>query len=282
MSLETQQKLTVLSRILREQSPLAIGLSGGVDSTFLAAAARRAAGPGGAALLLAVSPSLSQAARIRAHEVAALLEMDLVEASGGEFDNPDYRSNAPDRCFHCKADLFRLLEGLARERGLKTLAYGANADDGSDFRPGHRAALAAGARAPLAEVGLTKAEIRLLSREWGLPTWDLPASPCLSSRIPHGQPIREEDLRQVENAESWLTARGFPVNRVRHRAGEASIELPAGEMARFDPHYSDAQVAFKALGFTGISLDERGFRSGSLNEILTSEEKAKALGMPVS
>jgi uncharacterized protein len=156
--------------------------------------------------------------------------------------------------------------------------YGANADDLKDFRPGHRAAALAGARAPLAEAGLTKQEIRDLSKEWGLPTWDLPASPCLSSRIPHGQPIRAEELLRVEQAEAWLAKQGFPESRVRHLKNEASIELPLETLTRFKLFEAEAAQIFHSLGFMSMSVDARGLRSGNLHEHLSAVEKAQAMG----
>jgi uncharacterized protein len=181
-----------------------------------------------------------------------------------------YRANNPDRCYHCKTELFEVLGKLRDELGFDAVAYGINTDDTGDFRPGHRAAAEQGVLSPFLDVALSKAEIRALSREAGLPTADLPASACLSSRLPYGTAVTPERLRQVEDGEERLRALGFRQVRLRHHGELARIEIDPSELARaLDPQMARALVAaIKPLGFRFVSLDLEGYRTGALNEVL--------------
>lgn len=254
-----------------------IGFSGGVDSTLLAAVARQVLGRDKALACLAVSPSLSRRHHQEALELAARLDLELIAFDGSEFANPAYVKNGADRCFHCKTDLFVHLARIAAGRGIPVLLYGANADDGSDYRPGHKAAREHGGLAPLAEAGLTKAEIRSLSRAFGLPTADKPAAPCLSSRIPYGTPVTPERLSAVESGEALLGAMGFRECRLRHEGDTARLEVPLDQIGLLS---GQARVrvlvaALKQKGFKRVVVDLEGFRSGSLNEALTDEDRRR-------
>ena len=187
-----------------------------------------------------------------------------------EVYDPNYAANPANRCYFCKSELFSKLEPLARQLGVKHIVYGAIVDDLSDFRPGLQAAKEHGAKAPLAELGFTKTEIRQLSRWLGLPTWDKPSFACLSSRFPYGTPITPEKLRQVEEAEDFLRQHGFRAFRVRHHGSIARIEVPPEEFARFlDPEFRSALLErFRQIGFLFVTLDLAGLRSGSMNELL--------------
>ena len=186
----------------------------------------------------------------------------------GELENPDYASNAADRCYHCKAELFSRLLPLARAEGYTWVAYGLIVDDLADFRPGQRAAAEAGVRSPLAEAGLAKEDVRALSREMGLPTWDLPASPCLSSRLPYGTPVTASALRRVERAEDLLRGLGFRELRVRHLGDAGRVEIAAAELERLaDPAVRRAvEEAVRAAGYERAVIDPAGYRRGRLNE----------------
>jgi uncharacterized protein len=260
---------TLRQRLLSLGSAL-IGFSGGVDSAFLLAAARHALGRERVLACLAVSPSLPARERREAETFALRLDAELVAFDGTEFANPAYLANGADRCFHCKTDLFVHLRRIAAERGHRHILYGANADDGLDYRPGLRAAVEHGALAPLAEAGLTKAEIRALSRAFGLPTADKPAMPCLASRIPYGSEVTVAKLAAVEAGESLLREMGFREFRVRHQGDTARVEVPRdqlgmfGEMDRRDV----LEAALRAQGFTHVVIDPKGYRSGNLNEAL--------------
>ena len=254
-----------------------IGFSGGVDSTLLAAVARQVLGRDKTLACLAVSPSLARRDREEALDLAARLDLELIAFDGTEFANPAYVKNGADRCFHCKTDLFVHLERIAAERGFSVLLYGANADDGSDYRPGHKAAREHGGLAPLAEAGLTKAEIRTLSRLFGLPTADKPAAPCLSSRIPYGTAVTPARLSAVESGEGLLRAMGFRECRLRHEGETARLEVPLDQMGLFSVPGSarDLVAALKRLGFGKVVVDMEGFRSGSLNQALTDEDRRR-------
>jgi uncharacterized protein len=190
-----------------------------------------------------------------------------------EGENPDYARNAPDRCYFCKSELFEVLERLRAELGVSAVAYGINADDTGDFRPGHRAAEEHRVLSPLLDAGLGKSEVRALSRAAGLPTADLPASACLSSRIPYGMEVTPEKLRQIDAAEDALRALGFRQVRVRHHGALGRVELAADELPRaLDPEQARAiSRALHAQGFRWVALDLDGYRTGSLNEILQIE-----------
>ncbi|MEE8217405.1 MAG: ATP-dependent sacrificial sulfur transferase LarE, partial [Vicinamibacteria bacterium] len=187
-----------------------------------------------------------------------------------ELDNPLYARNAEDRCYHCKSELFGQLLPLASHEGFAHVAYGLIVDDLSDFRPGHRAATEAGVRAPLAEAGLGKDDIRALSRQLGLPTWDLPSSPCLSSRLPYGTPVTPEALRRIDRAEAGLRDLGFRELRVRHLGDAARVEIAPGEMTRLETPgvRQAAEVAVRAAGYSEVEIDPEGYRRGRLNEAL--------------
>lgn len=270
-------KYRALEARLAELGEAVIGFSGGVDSTLLAAVARRVLGRDKVLACTAASPSLARREYEEARELAARLDLDWLAFEGTEFSNPAYVANGPDRCFHCKADLFAHMARLAAGRGLKTLLYGANADDAADFRPGHKAAREHGALAPLAEAGLTKAEIRTLSRSFGLPTADKPSMPCLSSRLPYGTPVTPERLSAVEAGEALLRDMGFREYRLRHEGGTARLEIPLDQMGLLAaPDRNQALVAgLKRAGFRKVVVDLEGFRSGSLNEGLGDAEKRR-------
>ena len=262
-------KEAALERILGEMGSVLVAYSGGVDSAYLAVVAHRVLGPRALAVT-ADSESLAAAQREQAIDVARRFAFAHRMIRTREIDNPHYARNAEDRCYHCKSELFHRLLPLAASEGLAHVAYGLIVDDLSDYRPGHRAADEAGVRAPLVEAGLGKEDIRALSRELGLPTWDLPASPCLSSRVPYGTAVTPEALRRIDRAEAGLRALGFRELRVRHLGEAARVEIAPDEMARLEaPELrTAAEAAVRAAGYAEVQIDPAGYRRGRLNEAL--------------
>jgi len=267
-----QPKLQLLQELVRDARSAIVAFSGGVDSTFVAAVARDVLADRALAIT-GVSPSIPQSEVEEAKELAAQIGIahELIDTS--EMDDPHYVKNNPDRCFHCKDELYGRLTEIARQRGFDAVLDGCNLDDTGDFRPGRRAAGDHGVRSPLVEAGLTKADIRELSHERGLPTWDKPAMACLSSRIPYGTPVTVEALSSVERAEAYLRALGIRQVRVRHHV------LPAGDtVARIETDEAGIDAILgrraaiterlKSLGYLYVTLDLAGYRTGSLNEAL--------------
>ena len=246
-----------------------VAFSGGVDSSYLAWAAHRALG-NDCLLVTAVSPSYPASHRAMAEQIVRDFGLPHRFVDTHEMERSAYRANAPDRCYHCKSELFDTMDRLGRELGFERIAYGVNTDDSSDYRPGHRAADEHHVMSPLQDVGLSKQEIRDLSRAVGLPTADLPASACLSSRLPYGTEVTIERLRQVEQGEEILRGLGFRQLRLRHHGELARVEIDPAELPRaLDPEMSERIVrAIKPLGFRYVTLDLEGYRMGSLNEVL--------------
>lgn len=245
---------------------VAVAFSGGVDSALVAYWARRTLGRERATAWIADSPSLKRDDLARARDFCAAFDIPLRELATDEVDNPDYASNPIDRCFHCKTTLYTTLaERLAGNTSGVWICSGANLDDQGDYRPGLRAAANARVRHPLMECGLGKSLIRELARTHGLPVWNKPASPCLSSRIPYGQPVTRDKLAQIEAAEAWLQRAGFEICRVRHFGVRAVVEVPPGRLVDLRPRAPDLRAAFAALGFTTVDIDPEGFVSGKLN-----------------
>jgi uncharacterized protein len=270
---EVAVKRDRLLELLRNFGSCAVAFSGGLDSTVLAKAACLALGDRAVAVT-GVSPSLAVGELDECRDLAARIGIRHEVIQTGELSNPDYQKNAPDRCFHCKTELFSQVEKIAERLNVVVVADGSNRDDHGDHRPGLRAAKQRKVRSPLAECDLTKPELRLLARHWGLPTWDKPAAPCLSSRIAYGEPVTPERLAMVDAAERFLRLRGFSPLRVRyHRGDMARIEVAVEALPRLvDPELRQEVVEqLTALGFKYVSLDLKGFRSGSLNEILPAE-----------
>ena len=246
-----------------------VAFSGGTDSAYLAWAAGHVLGDNAVAMT-ADSASLPESHKRDAEAFVARFQLRHEYVDTHEFDNPDYVKNGPDRCFHCKDELFTRLGEVARERGFEHIVYGVNTDDLGDYRPGQNAARQHEVAAPLASAGLSKAEIRELSRLAGLPTWDRPAAACLSSRIPYGTPVTIENVKTVETGEEEIKALGFRQFRVRFHGNVVRIEIAPDEMARaLDLEMARRFTAiFKALGFQYVTLDLEGYRQGSLNEVL--------------
>ena len=269
ISADLQRKSEQLEAGLRAAGRLLVAYSGGVDSSYLAFAAHRALGDGALAVT-ALSPSYPAVHREMAERVASEFGIPHRTVDTSEMANPDYRANRPDRCYHCKTELFRVLEQLREELGFDAVAYGVNTDDTGDFRPGHRAANERGVLSPFLDARLSKQEIRALSAAAGLPTAELPASACLSSRLPYGTEVTPERLAQVEKGEEALRALGFRQVRLRHHGDVARVEIEPSELPdALDPVMARRiSAAIRPLGFRWVSLDLDGYRTGSLNEVL--------------
>jgi uncharacterized protein len=270
-------KREALDTKLRGLGKLLVAYSGGVDSAFLAWAAHEALGEKMLAVL-ADSPSLARAHLADALAFAEEQRVPLEIIATEELERPEYARNDAARCFHCKDELFTVLEALRRERGFDAVAYGVNLDDLGDFRPGQDAARQHGIATPLVDAGLTKAEIRELARRNGLRVWEKPASACLSSRIEYGRPVTREALAQVEQGEDALRALGFRQFRVRHHGETVRIEIAQEEMARALTAQMAAEFTrvFKGLGFTYVTLDLEGYRTGSMNAVLPAAAVRRA------
>jgi pyridinium-3,5-biscarboxylic acid mononucleotide sulfurtransferase len=264
--MELSAKQTRMEESLRSLGRTLVAYSGGVDSAYLAWAAHQILGPDMLAVI-ADSPSLARTQLQDALAFAQERGIPLEVVQTGEMDHPEYVRNDKLRCFHCKSELFQVMEGFARQRGFRSISYGVNVDDQGDFRPGQAAAHQHHVAAPLLDAGLTKAEIRELARQAGLRVWDKPASACLSSRIEYGRPVTMEALSAVEQGEDALHQLGFRQVRVRHHGEIARIEIGKDELARAltTEMFSEFTRIFKSLGFTFVTLDTEGFRSGSMN-----------------
>jgi pyridinium-3,5-biscarboxylic acid mononucleotide sulfurtransferase len=260
-----EQLLAELSRL----DSLLVAFSGGADSAYLAWAAHSALGRRSLAVT-AISPSFSSHDRQQAEAFACQVGLNHEFIETGEFENPLYVANNADRCYHCKDELFSRMETLAGERGFAALAYGINADDTRDFRPGHRAAAEHKVLAPLLDAGLCKSEVRLLSRSAGLSTWDRPAAACLSSRVAYGIAVTPETLSRIERGEDELRRLGFQQFRLRDHGRLARIEIATEEMPRALTEEMVQQMAsaLKPLGYDFVTLDLEGYRQGSLNREL--------------
>jgi uncharacterized protein len=265
----SEQKLEQLKNLLQDMEQALIAYSGGVDSTLVAKIAYDILGDRALAIT-AVSPSLLPEELIEAQTQAAKIGIkhELVETK--EMDNPDYTSNPVNRCYFCKSELHDTLKPLALERGYPYVIDGVNADDLTDYRPGIQAAKERGARSPLAEVGVSKAEVRAISRSLGLPWWNKPAQPCLSSRFPYGEAITVTKLQRVGRAEIYLHQLGYENLRVRSQEDTAKIELPAQDISQFVQQVDLPKLVktFQNLGFVYVTLDLEGYRSGKLNQVL--------------
>ncbi|HEX5132502.1 MAG TPA: ATP-dependent sacrificial sulfur transferase LarE [Candidatus Krumholzibacteria bacterium] len=261
--------LVRLRAAIAQHGPMVVAYSGGVDSGLLAKVAHGVLGSERMRCVIGVSPSLASG-----EEAAALAFLDAhgipyVRIATLEVDDPRYRANTPDRCYFCKSELFERIESSPESRVFPVLAYGANADDRLDFRPGARAAREYGVVAPLAETDFTKAMVRAAARALDLVLWDKPASPCLASRIPYESAVTPEKLSQVDRAERVLKEFGFSVCRVRHHGDTARIEVPADELDRLrGDAWPEIERGVRAAGFANVDIDPRGFASGRLNEAL--------------
>jgi uncharacterized protein len=262
-----------LLAILGEFPGVAVAFSGGIDSTVVAKAAVMALGERAVAIT-ADSPSVPRRELDEARQLAQLIGIRHIVVSTHEFENPDYRKNDGRRCYHCKTELYSTVQQMLPELGVAAVVSGANLDDLGDYRPGLVAAAEYAVRHPLQEAGFTKADVRALARLWELPTWDKPASPCLSSRLAPGVAATPERTQRVEEAEAYLRSLGLRECRVRYHDGDlARIEVPASEIPRLaaEPLRSELSQRLHALGFKFVTIDLDGFRSGSLNELVPLE-----------
>jgi len=257
--------LDLLRRHLLGGGRVLLGYSGGVDSTLLAVVGHRALGPDRFLAVVGRSASYPEAQRQTAVELATRYGVPLLEVATGELADARYLANATNRCYFCKTELWTRLGRVARERGFDTIIDGTNADDVGEHRPGMRAAEEQGVRSPLAELGWSKARVRQASRALGLPTWDAPAAPCLSSRVVYGLEITPARLRQIEDGEAYLRALGVTGDlRVRHHGDRARLEMAPDQMARVRGQWAAVERFFSGLGFAAVELDPAGYRRGGL------------------
>ena len=272
----TASRLSALEARLGQLQSLMVAYSGGVDSAFLAATAHRVLGPRMLAVL-ADSPSLARRDLEQACAFARSIDMPLRVVETAELEKPEYQRNDANRCFHCKDELFAVMEAVGKELGFAAIAYGMNAEDGRDFRPGQRAAEQHAVLAPLAEAQLTKLEVRTLAKQAGYSLWDRPAAPCLASRVEYGRTVTREVLEQVERAEDAVRQLGFRELRVRHHGDLARVEISRAELPRaLSMEMLDAITsALKQAGYQYVTLDCTGFRSGSMNAILPADVLAR-------
>ena len=262
-----------LVKTLRGCGRVAVAFSGGIDSTVVAQAAYEALGDAAIAVT-AVSESLAAGELEEAQELAQKIGIRHRVIRTEEFADPNYRRNDSNRCYFCKSELYGRLSGMLGELGVEVIVSGANTDDMGDYRPGLRAASEHGVRHPLQECNLSKADVRALALAWGLPTWDKPATPCLSSRVAYGEDPTPERVRMIDQAEQWLRQRGLRVLRVRYHKGDlARIEVSPDELMRLVELELRGELitAFRALGFKFVTLDLEGFRSGSMNSVIPVE-----------
>jgi uncharacterized protein len=271
------EKYNQLIKSIESLGKVVIAYSGGVDSTLLLKVAVDTLGSDNVLACLGVSPSLGQSQKQTALEMAKVIGVNVKEVIVHELDDASYSQNKADRCFHCKSHLYGLLCEIAKQNDNQHVLCGSNFDDMDDYRPGNRAAKVFGVKAPLMEAELTKPEIRELSKRLGLKTHEMPASPCLASRISYGLNITAEKLEQVDQAEDFIKSLGFSEFRVRHHGDIARIEVKEEQLGKImtKPFRTAIINELKKLGFKYVSLDMQGFRSGSLNESLTEEEKQK-------
>ena len=273
--MDTQEKYNSLKQILNGLGKVVVAYSGGVDSTFLLKVAVDTLGSDNVLACIGVSASLAGAQHAQAISCAKEIGANTLELDIKELSDSRYSANKADRCFHCKSHLFSILQDTAKEHNFENIVCGNNFDDKDDYRPGNQAAETFGIYSPLMDAQLTKEDIRQLSRELNLATADVPASPCLASRISYGLEVTEERLKQVEQGEDFLRSLGLVEFRVRHHKTIARIEVHAEDIERItaEPVRSEIIEKFKSIGFKYVAVDLQGFRSGSLNESLSQEEK---------
>jgi pyridinium-3,5-biscarboxylic acid mononucleotide sulfurtransferase len=269
-----EEKEGRLRALMHEMQSVLVAYSGGVDSSYLALIATQELGAK-ALCVTGISASLAAEEKELTEKIAADFGLHHETVFTDELANPDYQANAPNRCYFCKSELYGKLSPVAAERGFAYIVDGSTTDDLSDFRPGRQAAREKNVRSPLIEAGLSKAEVRVLSQRQNLPTWDKPASPCLSSRIAYGIPVTIERLSKVERGEAIVREMGFKVFRVRYHGELVRLEISPDEMERVLQKATVDRLAqrFRALGFRYVTLDLHGFRSGAMNEILEKKSK---------